>query len=113
MPRDMMRLMATLVFLGAAAMLGGCQTKPDGTKVIDPAIVDTAQNIAVTVCGFLPLANTIAAIVATGNPLVLTGEAIGQAICAAEVKTASAARAGAAAPAPVVAGVVVQGRFIK
>jgi hypothetical protein len=88
----------------------------------DVATVETqAQQAAMLACAFLPTIDTVAAIIATKNPAVTTGEQIGSAICAAVqnspagaiASTAPAALLSPTAPSPpVVLGVPIHGRFI-
>lgn len=124
----MFRKCLTIAAAAAVALFApGCTTLPDGTKTIDPKVLQDAQTVSQAICSFLPTAETVANIAAVGNPLLLTGEQIGNAICAEVTKanppaptpsttttpssSVPMARRAAAAPA-IVAGVIVDGRFV-
>jgi hypothetical protein len=47
----------------------------------DPTKVAQIQATAVKVCGFLPMAETVTAILVQGNPAVLTVSAVASSIC--------------------------------
>jgi hypothetical protein len=96
----MRKLLATIVLVGG---LSGCAT----TSTIPRIDVEEVRLIAVQVCGFLPLVESVAEIIAAGNPALATGSAVANAICAA-VTRASAIRG----VIPVVNGVPVKGRFV-
>jgi hypothetical protein len=98
------------ILLAAAAAwavsLGGCTT----TGTFDLAtFVSQVQSTTNAVCAFIPTAETVANIVATGNPIVATADAVANAICDA-VRPKTTGRLRAPGP-PTVAGVVVHGRF--
>ncbi len=96
----------------AALTLGGCATNAGGGFDIS-----AVQNATVAACRFLPTASTVANIIAAGNPLLATAEAIAAAICAAVLPTAPAplppvlARRGVVVPT--VNGVVIHGTFVR
>lgn len=92
-------LLAAILVVG----LSGCQYLQGGKF----SIAD-AQAAAVKVCSFLPTANTVANIIATGSPALNTASAIGDAICAA-----IAPKAGTDAGKPTVAGVPVEGQRVN
>lgn len=66
-----------------------------------------AQNLAVQICGFLPTAQTVANIFATGSSALDTASEVATAICSAVNTPRSAGTK------PVVAGVVVEGSKVK
>ncbi len=101
-----MRYSAIVMAIGALA-LNGCATTGGGG--ISVAMV---QQDAVAVCSFLPTASTVANIIAAGNPLLITAEAIAQAICAA-VTAAPAVTTRRGAAQPMVNGVPVRGKFLR
>lgn len=87
-----------------AAGLSGCATG-GGSGSVD---VSAVQQDAVKICGFLPTAETILNIFASGNTVYVSASIIANAICAAV--TAKSARRGSA---PTVNGVVVHGTFVR
>ncbi len=88
--------------LAAAITIGGCASGGGSS-------VSSIQQAAVIACGFLPTAKTVADILAAGNALVSTVDAVASAICAA-VGTKNARRGGGV---PTVAGVVIHGKFVN
>lgn len=103
----------------AGTLLGSCTT----TGQFSPAIlVADVQQDAIAICSFLPTVSTVANIIAAGNPLLTTAEAVAQAICSAVTAApvvappVAGARRRAARSGPVgtptVAGVVIKGNFI-
>lgn len=88
-------------------LLGGCSAAQQQTET---QIIAAVQQQAVLACSFLPTASTVAGILAAGNPALTAASAVAQAICAAVSVTS--ARVGTASP-PVVAGVVIHGKFTK
>ena len=84
--------------------MAACATTPGGTGIS----VASVQSAAVLACSFQPTADTVAGILAVGNPAIATAEAVAAAICAAV--TGKAAKRGAAVPT--VAGVPVKGSFV-
>lgn len=97
----------------AALLLGSCSTTGGVATGITIAGV---QNAAVAICAFLPTANTVGNILAAGNPLLVTAEAVAEAICAA-VGTAPTvvAKSGRRrlVAMPMVNGVPIQGKFLR
>lgn len=100
------RLAFTSAVIAGAVITSGCAKKPDGS--VD--IVATAQNVALTGCGFVPKVETVLSIVNVNDPALQTGVAIGNAICQAVILPAGAPKGVAA---PMVAGVKVDGRFVR
>jgi hypothetical protein len=98
-----MMMKKVLLLVGFLSM-GGCTT----TGAID---VTTIQQDAVLACGFLPTVGTVANIIAVGNPLLATAEAVAAAICAAVAPAKASGRLGAVAPQ--VNGVTIHGRFVQ
>jgi hypothetical protein len=109
-----MRLNAKiLIGVWALAGVAGCsQIQAWTTNPTTLNFETQIQQAAVGLCGYLPSVESVAAIVAANNPLLALPEAVANAICAA-VQPAATAKAGAAAPAPMVAGVAVTGKFVK
>jgi len=104
-----MRKILLVAPLVAAFMLSGCATT-GGTSNTD--IIKQIREAAVAACGFLPTINTVAQILASGNPIVATASGVAGAICAAVANLPPAAARRGAAP-PTVAGVVIHGRFVR
>jgi len=97
----------------AAMTLGGCATTGTVGTTTSTIVADT-QQAATVACGFVPTAATVLNIVAVGNPLIATADAIAQAICSAVAASAAAPKAGRLrATVPTVNGVAVHGRFIR
>jgi hypothetical protein len=86
----------------------------------DPTKVAQIQATAVKVCGFLPMAETVTAILAQGNPAVITVSAVASTICKVVTKVPTpiatmGLMSGDAESPPVygeVNGVPVQGVFV-
>lgn len=108
-------------FISAAALFGVAACTSTGTA--DPAVISSAQNIAVAACGFLPTVQTVTDILAKGNAALSTAEQVATAICAAvtpatattttTTTTASASRKRAAAAPPAIDGIPIVGSFVK
>ncbi len=96
-------------FIIASALAAGISVSGCATTGTDPNVSAT-QNLAVTICGFLPTIETVAAIFATGNPLLQTASAVAQAICSAVVPPKSARLR---AVVPQVNGITIQGQFVN
>ncbi len=80
------------------------------TLGVDAGTIAQIQNAAVAACGFLPAASTIVNIIGTNSPGLQTAQAIAIAICQAmQPQTAR----GLIARTPTVAGVRVDGRFVR
>jgi hypothetical protein len=73
-----MRKLASVLLAG---LLGACANGISATQIAQD--IQIAQSVAQQVCNVIPDAASIAAIISAGNPLVATGTAIGEAICAA------------------------------
>lgn len=103
-------LISTLAALSVSgcATTGGLSTDPTGQ--VATAIADV-QAITTQICGFVPLAVTVADILAAGNPALGTAGSIAQAICNAVTPAKLGARKGAAIPT--VADVQIHGRFVR
>ena len=78
-----------------------------------PISITDVQNDAVLACSFLPTAATVANILAAGNPILVTAEAVAQAICAAITPTKTTAKLRGNMVLPEVNGVVIQGSWVK
>jgi hypothetical protein len=100
----MRKFLATTLLAGSLT-LGGCATTDTGWPTID---VEQVRLVAVQICGFLPVADTVVEIIGLGNPLLSSASAVAAAICD------SVTRPGAARGViPHVNGVPVRGRFVK
>jgi hypothetical protein len=100
-------LLASSVAL--ATSLGGCATTGGGGAFNLNSFIANVQADTNLVCAFIPTAETVANIFATGDPIVTTATAVANAICAAVApKTAGALKR---STVPTVAGVVIHGRF--
>ncbi|HEX8838214.1 MAG TPA: hypothetical protein VF748_14830 [Candidatus Acidoferrum sp.] len=106
-------LLAMLPLSGCASLQAVFPNAPTPQQLITDA-----QNAAVAVCQFLPTAETVAGIIATGNPALATATAIANAICGAVSPKAVPGnvsvrrlinRSGAV---PTVSGVPIYGQFI-
>lgn len=121
-----MRLSRIAIITAAcgALALGGCASNPPptpsaplpstGNAQIDQ-VVSQAQQIAINICKFKPTADTVAGIFFSGNPIYQTASGIASAICAA-VNPSTAkmgARRGGPLAAPTVAGVRIEGQFVR
>jgi hypothetical protein len=103
----MRRLFLSSVF---AVSLAGCATL--GVTPVDiSSFVTQVQAITSTACSFLPTAETVASILATGNPIVATANAVANAICAAVAPAKTAGKL--STTVPTVAGVVIHGKFLR
>ena len=105
-------MMRRLILLIALSALSGCAT----TGGLAPISIAGVQNAAVAACAFLPTATTVGNIIAAGNPLLTTAEAIAQAICAAVTQAPTvAAKSGRRMMVvqPMVNGVPIQGKFLR
>lgn len=106
-----MRKTIMAAMLSGAMLLGGCATV--GQPVEIDKIIVQVQSITRQVCGFIPIAQTITAIVTAGQ--FTEAFSIANAICAAVTAPPREAMPGArSAPrrAPFVSGVPVKGRFV-
>ena len=91
-----------------ALCLGSCTPQQQATL---DTVVAQARKISVAVCGFLPTVSTVANIIRAGDPLIQTSEAVANAICGAVTQPQSLMIG--PRPVPVVAGVVVKGKFVR
>lgn len=106
-----------LVLVGAVGLAGcdlttGSGGAPGGSAAAEAKttqVITEAQQKAVSICSYLPTAQTITDIFLSGNPIYQTATGIASAICKA-VSNKSAARRSAAPPT--VAGVVIRGRRV-
>ncbi len=104
-------MLRNTILAGSLALtLCGCATS-GGVTTIGGLDVKTIQSTAVAVCGFLPTAATVGNIIAAGNPILTTAEAIAEAICAAVSPAKAATRHGGALPT--VSGVVIKGKSLR
>jgi hypothetical protein len=82
---------------------------------VSPATILKVQAATVKACGFLPAAETVAQLVAPGNPGVAVASVLAQRICGA-VGAPKQMWAGVMSnpnPVPMVDGVVIEGEFIN
>lgn len=105
----MRKLLLSSVF---AVTLAACSSM-GGAPLNLADFIAQVQATTSAVCSFLPTAETVANIVATGNPIVTTAGAVANAICAAVVPAKQAARQNRTAAPPIVAGVVIHGKFLN
>jgi hypothetical protein len=103
-----MKFLLVIPLVGAL-LLGGCTTTGTSTSTAD--IIAQVRQTTVAVCGFLPTIDTVAQILAAGNPSVMIAGTIANAICAAVTATTPPARRRGAVPT--VSGVVIHGRFVR
>jgi hypothetical protein len=119
----MRKTTALALLLAAGLSLGACGTNSTGTTgSTGDATTDAIINGTVKACGFLPAVSTVTSIIASfvagGTPINDLVVSVARSICGAvsPPKTAAMARSAAAAtPAgpPMVAGVRVEGRFVR
>lgn len=103
-----MRAFLTSITLALALALGGCVTTGLGPGSITN-FVQQAQQVATLTCGFLPTVETVAGLIAAGNPAITTATEIADAICSVATRK-MVTRSGRA---PTVSGVAVKGRFVR
>lgn len=96
------------IALTGALLLGGCATTGSPSTA---DIIAQVRQAAVATCGFLPTIETVAAIIAAGNPTVVIAGTVASAICSAV--TASTPLARRRGVLPTVNGVVIHGRFVR
>lgn len=100
-----MRKLLLAAALSSAFVLGGCATT--GTA----SLIEQVRQYASTACAFLPTVETVAQILAGGNPTLQTVTALGDAICAAITRPAFV-RPGVAR-VPTVDGVPIRGTHLR
>lgn len=106
--------MKKLIVIGVAALaLVGCTAQDVATTITTSTQtvsekVKSAQGFAVTACGFLPLATTVAALFSSYSTDVAV---VGNAICNAVTTLPLADGPGDRKPR--VAGIVIKGQFVK
>jgi nitrous oxide reductase accessory protein NosL len=102
--------MRKLLFAAAASIaLAGCTTTADPVSGA-PTQIEIIQTAATTACRFLPTAETVANIIAAGDPRLASASAIARAICDAVAPSTGVGTLFRAVPT--VGGVVVRGEFI-
>ena len=74
--------------------------------------VKNVQSIAVTICGFLPIASTVINVL-TNNPLVPTAEAIASKICSVATNVKVGGRRYSKSNSPTLDGVEIKGSFVR
>jgi hypothetical protein len=87
--------------------LAGCASQPPAQS---SGGIKAVQSAAVQICRFLPAAETVANLFLSGNALMMTAEAMANAICRA-VTTAPLADGRGRRLA--INGVVIKGRFVR
>jgi|SRR5665213_1112865 len=92
--------------LAAALAVSGCTTTSSNSTIAQ------IQALTQAACLFVPTAVTISNILSTGNPALATAAEVATAICAAVAPKAAARRFGAPL-APEVAGVIIDGHFVR
>ena len=108
-----MNIFRSSILAGSVALsLAGCSTLGTGGAPLDlTSFIAQVQATSSAVCSFLPTAETVASIIATGNPIVTTANAVANAICAAVAPAKAAGKLRASQPA--VAGVAIHGKFLN
>lgn len=98
-----------MLLLAAASSLAlaGCTTTDPVTG--ETIQIESVQSAATAGCQFLPTAETVADIIASGDPRLTTASAIARAICAALAPAAPAGIATLFKAPPTVNGVVIRG----
>ncbi len=91
----------------AALSLSACVTTSGG------GLIDQVRSIALTVCSFVPTAETIAAILAKNSPGLTTASQVANAICAAVTMPAPSPGLSARPAAATVTGVKIDGEFVR
>lgn len=108
----MRKLIATVAL---CAFVAGCNATT-GTPTT-PIPVSAVQKEAVALCGYLPLARVVAAILAKHSANLDSVFAMASAICAAVAPTRTQLAVRSAVPLPRtpprVAGVIIRGKFVK
>jgi len=115
-----MKKMISTAILGGSLALGGCATSGKVQPSVTPAqvndVIQTVQTDAQKVCGYLPLAETVAKILVTfvssAAPTIQIASTIVNGICS-QVKPAAAAKARARGALPTYRGVPIQGQFVR
>ncbi|WP_143744638.1 hypothetical protein [Mesorhizobium prunaredense] len=93
--------------IGITLIVTGCTTAtPPAGGNRTSSIVSDATAQARSLCAFVPTAETILALIATGQPQLTIAAGIAKAICNAVVP-----KPGSAPGTPTVAGVVIKGSF--
>lgn len=101
--------MRMLILASAASLaLASCSTTTDPIPG-QPSQIEAVQSAAATACRFLPAAETVAEILASGDPRLTTASAVARAICAALAPQAPAGVATLFSAPPTVDGVVISG----
>lgn len=103
-----MRMIRGLFFGGLAVFAAACTTTTSDPVTGEPTQIEAVQSAATAACQFLPTAETVADIIASGDPRLPTASAMARAICAALVPAPSGIRT-LVAPVPAVNGVVIRG----
>lgn len=103
-----MRMLLLAAVAGLA--LASCTTTDPVTG--EPVVMDV-QSAARAACRFLPTAETVAGIIATGDPRLATASAIARAICDALSPDTPAGIMTLLKAAPIVNGVVIRGTRVE
>lgn len=112
-----MRRLLLVTALSGALALGGCKTI-GGTDVTDQTVstaINTVQQTALRICGFLPAVETVASILGTfvssTQPIITIANTIANGICNAVKPAASGKRRlGGAATYN---GIAINGQFVR
>lgn len=102
-----MQMIRSLFFGGLAMFAAGCTTTTVPVPG-EPTQIESVQSAAKAACAFLPTAETVADIIASGDPRLTSAAAVARAICAALVPLPNGIRT-LVAPVPTVNGVVIRG----
>jgi len=101
--------MRMLIIASAASLaLASCSTTVDPIPG-QPSQIEAVQSAATAACQFLPAAETVADILASGDTRLTTASAVARAICAALAIEAPAGVATLFSAPPMVADVVIRG----
>jgi len=104
---DIRKLLAVVALGG---LLTGCGSWGELTTAEK---IKAIQEKAVALCGYLPQATSVTAMLAASNPTVVSVGAVANAICTAVIQWNSGDKQGFVTSCPKVNGVCVEGKFIK
>ncbi|MCO6386339.1 hypothetical protein [Aliihoeflea sp. 40Bstr573] len=100
--------MRMLILASAASLaLASCSTTDPVTG--EPSPIENVQSATAAACRFLPAAETVAEILASGDTRLTTASAVARAICAVVADQAPAGVATLFSAPPTVNGVVIRG----
>lgn len=124
--KRLLRFAPIAAVIAAGLTLGACATTDTGTTTPTTPIITTGnasidafavkvQDATIAACKFKPTIDTVAGIFLSGNPIYTTVSGVVNAICNAVNPpiVASTKRRGPASTPPTVAGVLIEGQFIR